>query len=516
MRICLISREYPPDTGFGGIATFSKHLAHGLKNLGHEVVVIALAKDHAKEVDEDGIIVHRVQQYPFTSKLSALGMCVPCTKYVLLSSTALWDKFAELHSKSKFDVVDTPELLADGIIPAITKAVPQVIRLYTPHIKFIAENFHNISPSFDNQFVAMLERLAMLQADIITSPSDDLAYFVAKDIGLPLEQIKIVRNPIDTKIFNPIGPCALEKTQKLRVLFVGRLEGRKGINFLIDAIPLVVAKIPQVEFVIIGDDTKTGKGSTSVLKSLQQSLADTNCAKYVTFINRVDLDSLPSYYRSADISVVPSVYDNSPYTCLEAMACGLPVIGSDAGGTKEYIEDGVSGLIIEACNIEALADAVVKLLSDVSERKRLSENARQRSVEYYDRTVIAKQTVNCYEAAISSFNERKNSLSNRALYLHDYRQATNDVSTLVDAFDKAIYDLVFQRSYRYRIAHWWRAIKARPKLFGAKLIAKTFRRAFLMLGTKEERMPSLLKNWESTINLKDKEPLSEKLTGKHE
>ena len=77
MRICLISREYPPETGFGGIATFTKHLAHGLKNLGHDVVVIALAKDKAKLADDNGIPVHRVEAYPFTSKLAALSMCVP-------------------------------------------------------------------------------------------------------------------------------------------------------------------------------------------------------------------------------------------------------------------------------------------------------------------------------------------------------------------------------------------------------------------------------------------------------
>jgi glycogen(starch) synthase len=153
MRICLISREYPPDTGFGGIATFTKHLAHGLKNLGHEVVVVALAKDRNKVVDDGGVVVHRVEGYPFSTKLGTINLLAPYSKYVLLYCTALWDKFAELHDLKPFDVVDTPELLAEGIIPAITQVVPQVIRLYTPHSKFIAEKLHNVGPSFDHQFV---------------------------------------------------------------------------------------------------------------------------------------------------------------------------------------------------------------------------------------------------------------------------------------------------------------------------------------------------------------------------
>jgi glycogen(starch) synthase len=514
MRICLISREYPPETGFGGIATFTKHLAHGLKNLGHDVVVVALAKDKAKLADDCGIPVHRVEAYPFKSKLAALSMCVPYSKYVLFSCTALWDKFAELHAEKSFDVVDTPELLAEGIIPAVTQVVPQVIRLYTPHSKFIAEKLHNVVPSFDHQFVAMLERVAMLQADVLTSPSNDLAQFVAGDLGLPVEQIQIVRNPIDTTVFTPEGEQALPPTDKLRVLFVGRLEGRKGITYLVDAIPQVVAACHNVEFVIIGDDTDTAEGMTSVLAGLKKKLHESNCTQHVKFIDRITLDALPSYYRSACISVVPSVYDNSPYTCLEAMACGKPVIGTDAGGTKEYIEHNVSGIIIPACDVQALADACIKLLTDESERNRLSRGARERAVQAFDRTEIARQTVDCYNLATTLHNERKAARASRTLYHHDYSRATLDAATLIDAFDKSIYDLLFQRSYRFRVQHWWRLLKARPKLFGAKLLSKFSRNALKLVGTREEQMPHMLKELDTSIDSKDKERLSGKLAGK--
>lgn len=504
MRICLISREYPPETGFGGIATFTKHLAHGLKNLGHEVVVVALAKDKAKLADDDGIPVHRVEPYPFTSKLSAVGLCMPYTKYVLLSCTALWEKFAELHSAQPFDIVDTPELLAEGIIPAVTQVVPQVIRLYTPHSKFIAEKMHNVVPTFDHQFIAMLERIAMLQAAVLTSPSNDLANFVASDLGLPVDRVQIVRNPIDTTVFTPEGNKALPSSEKLRILFVGRLEGRKGITYLIDAIPQVVAQFANVEFVIIGDDTTTGEGMTSVLTSLKKSLEASNCTKYVKFIDRIALDDLPSYYRSADISVVPSVYDNSPYTCLEAMACGKPVIGTDAGGTKEYIEDGVSGLIIPACNTEAIAKACISLLANSDERSRLSAGARERAVKYFDRTEIARQTVDCYELAQSIYNQRKASLASGVLYNHDYKKATEDAASLIDSFDKSLYDMLFQRSYRFRIDHWTRALRARPRLFAAKLLTKFSRIGLRLVGTKENKVNALVKNLENSIITKDK------------
>ena len=124
---------------------------------------------------------------------------------------------------------------------------------------------------------------------------------------------------IPSSMYSFVPPLAPQN--KLRVLFVGRLEERKGINYLIAAIPAVVKACPNVEFVIIGDDTSTAEGQTSVLVKLKESLKASNSEKHVTFIDRVPLDSLPSYYRSADVSIVPSVYDNSPYTCLEAMSC---------------------------------------------------------------------------------------------------------------------------------------------------------------------------------------------------
>jgi len=140
MRICLISREYPPETGFGGIATFTRHLAMGLKALGHDVEVVCLAKETARSLDDEGVPVHRVLPYAFKSKLACVDRCMPYSKYLITASTALWHKFAQLHDQKPFDVVDTPELLAEGIMPAITRAAPLVIRLYTPHSKFIAEN----------------------------------------------------------------------------------------------------------------------------------------------------------------------------------------------------------------------------------------------------------------------------------------------------------------------------------------------------------------------------------------
>ncbi len=523
MRICLISREYPPETGYGGIATFTRHLAHGLALLGHDVVVVSLAKEKPRSYTEEVVpgvshdtaqkdtaekrlvTIHRVLPYEFPSKLNCVNMAMPYSRYLLCTSTALWYKFTELHREKPFDVVDTPELLAEGIYPAVTRALPMVIRLYTPHSKFISEKLHNVSASFDHQFVAMIERVAMLSADVLTSPSDDLAEFVAGDLGIKQEDICIVRNPIDTTIFTPKGETMLPPAAasgKLRVLFVGRLEERKGINYLIQALPTVVKACPNVEFVIIGDDTNTAEGQTSVLAKLKEALKAAGATGAVTFIDRVPLDSLPAYYRSADISIVPSVYDNSPYTCLEAMACGRAVIGTSAGGTKEYMVHNESGLIIPAKDPQAIAEALIKLLTDQAERERLASGARARAVEKFDRKEIARQTAELYELAMANF-KGNGSGSIKHLYQHSYLRATEDATIFLDAMDKMIYDLLYQQSYRFRVSHWFHFLKARPKLFVAKALSKTSRILLKLCGTKEERYPNFLRKLESDIKLKE-------------
>jgi glycosyltransferase involved in cell wall biosynthesis len=502
LRICLISREYPPDTGWGGIATFARHLAQGLKEIGHDVTVISLAKDKAKIVDTEGIRVHRVESYLRESDLGLLARCIPYSRYVISSSAALWQRFLELHQEQPFDVVDTPELLAEGLFPAITKAAPFAVRLYTPHSKFIAEGLHNVSASFDHQFVAMLERVAMLNADAITSPSRDLAQYVAGDLNYPVERIKVVLNPIDANEFCPEGPKAIPADDKLKVLFVGRLEERKGIKYLIQSIPEVVRRVPNAHFCIIGDDTNNGRGQKSVLAELKQYIADAKCSDNITFIARVPLVELPAYYRSADVAAVPSVYDNSPYSCLEAMSCGRAVIATTSGGAPEYIGNADCGRLVPAKDVAALTEALVELLQDEALRKRLGANARQRVMQVFQRAEIARQTTEVYESARQSFVLRKQTPQ----YMRSPSEALADMESIASAFNMMVHNLLYQGSIRYRIAHWVHMGRMRPKLLAAKVALRVTRKIEDMTGARGKILPKHVEWLEQEIRSKDLHP----------
>jgi glycosyltransferase involved in cell wall biosynthesis len=505
LRICLISREYPPDTGFGGIATFTKHLAHGLVSLGHEVHVVTLAKVENRSYIENGITVHRVMPYFEQGSLNIIDCIMPYSKYMVSTSAALWEKFFELHKREQFDVVDTPELLAEGIFPALASVCPLVIRLYTPHSKFIAEKLHNVTPSFDHQFVAMIERVAMKCADSITSPSKDLAQFVSKDINCSLDQIKIIPNPIDADVFTPHGELTIKQDSSLNVLFVGRLEERKGIRYLIEAWKDIIAAVPQAHLYVIGDDTKTGKGQTSVLMQLKKYLEENKLNRSITFIDRIPLGDLPAYYRSANVCVVPSVYDNSPYTCLEAMSCGSAVIGTTAGGTSEYIVHGESGIIVEPRNPNAIAEAVISLLKDKKERERIGGNARSRVLLNFQRREVARKMVQLYQQAIESFSQRQSKSSACPIYPHSPEKILSDMEEVALNFNESLHQFLFQWSYTYRVRTWYNKLRYRPRLYLAKLLLRVINTSSFWWTDEQRRVIPFYRSLEDAVIEKEAE-----------
>lgn len=475
MRICLISREYPPETGWGGIGAYTYQHAQALLEAGHDVEVISICKkDSTIDVaplgdinDTSTIRVHRAVWGNLLEELSAVRVSLPHTHFLLKAALALWRKFLEVHSRKPFDVIEAPEHLAEAIFPALTHVCPLVVRLHTPHSKFVREGYSNINVNFDQRFVCIIERMAMLEADLLSSPSVDLASYVASDTGIDLSKIQIVRNPVDTKRFTPVGEAAVTDPGKVTVFFAGRLEERKGIHYLIDAVPEILAACPNVGFIVIGADSNTATGNSSVMADLKGRLELSGASAAVSFVSHVPLTEMPSYYRAADICVVPSLYENAPYTVLEALATSKPVVGSNAGGTPEYIADGETGLVVPAKDSKALARAIITLVNDEGRRKAMGLKARERALELYEKHVIAEQAVASYELAINKYNSTLSS----ALYKKSAEQSLSDFVQLLYSYDQNLNNFLYLNSLKYRLKYWQQCFVRQPDLFMAKLKA---------------------------------------------
>jgi glycosyltransferase involved in cell wall biosynthesis len=476
MRVCLISREYPPETGWGGIGTFTHHLAHGLTKLGHDVHVVSLSSSPGDAPHRGGNgepHIHRVPSQQLAVELGFFNFCLPVTRPMIEETIALWKKFLELHKQQPFDVIECPEHFAEGLFPSLTGVAPLVIRLHTPHSKLVKEKFHNFTPSFDHRMLTALERVAMISADVLVSPSKDLAGYVARDLNLPLERIHIVRNPVDAERFTPDGAVAEMDKSAVNILFVGRLEQRKGVHHLIDAVPKVIASCggQKVHFYLIGKDTPTTAGNGSVLAELQEKLQQSGSTNAVTFIQGIPLAQMPQYYRSADICVLPSLYDNAPMTVIEAMSCAKPVVATSAGGASEYAPHDQCGLIVPPADSDALARALSTLVGDSDLRKRFGLAARENVIENFTAAQTASETAKLYQLAIEKFKDR-----HAALYPGQPEMLAEDLASMIDAMERSLYEMTYSNSWRFRIKHWRQKAQEEPGGFLAKALKKPFSR----------------------------------------
>jgi len=180
------------------------------------------------------------------------------------------------------------------------------------------------------------------------------------------------------------------------VLFVGRLVYEKGAHVLINSIPKILEKV-NAKFVIVGSGYMKEQLST-IVKSM-------GLEHKVMFTGFVDEATLLKLQCSADVSVVPSLFEPFGIVALEAMAAKSPVVVSDTGGLGEIVDHDVTGVKVYPNNTESLAWGITKVLLDEKYRNNLRENAYKRIQEKYDWDKIAQQTERIYEAVLGEYSK---------------------------------------------------------------------------------------------------------------
>lgn len=157
-------------------------------------------------------------------------------------------------------------------------------------------------------------------------------------------------------------------SEKSVIVSVGRLVPRKGQDRLIQALPLIRNSIPNVHLLLVGEG--------SYRKSLEKLIEVNKVKDHVTFVGRVSYNQLPDYFRCGDIFAMPSrsrmaglEVEGLGIVYLEASGCGLPVIAGNSGGAPDAVVDGVTGIVVDGKNVNAIAAAIVRVLSDPAKRK---------------------------------------------------------------------------------------------------------------------------------------------------
>ncbi|HEY7349039.1 MAG TPA: glycosyltransferase family 4 protein [Ktedonobacterales bacterium] len=351
MRICLISREYPPETHIGGIASYTHKTAAALVRLGHEVHVVTAAWKPGANYEENGVQVHRLAE----------PRLKPREAQSLLHAKQVAGTIARIPGR--LDVVQACEWGGEAFWYALAPArrAPLVTRLATP--LFLVQRLDQHSSfGLRNMPVRVMERVQTRRSDGIISPTRALADIVCQDWKIASQRVTVVPTGMDPALVNAHadGPLPEALRGSDYILYFGRLEERKGVQTLGAALPRVLDTYPGLKAVFVGDDMPYRGGT------MREAILAMNTpyAERLLFLPRMPQPALFPIIKAARLVALPSLWENLANTCLEAMQLGRPVIGTRGCGFEEVIEDGLSGFLVEPGDAAALAGRMLDALAD--------------------------------------------------------------------------------------------------------------------------------------------------------
>ena len=239
-------------------------------------------------------------------------------------------------------------------------------------------------------------------ADMIIATCTDEAGELGR-MGVSRDKIRVVPCGVDTTLFSPLTPATempatVPGHRRLRMLCVGRLVERKGVDTAIRALE----QLPEAELLVAGGPEKQLLASDPEAIRLLALANALGVAERVTMVGSVRHEELPALMRSADVVVCTPWYEPFGIVPIEAAACGRVIVGSAVGGLLDTVVDGETGRLVPARDPSAVAQAVRELLSDPIRRHRHEVAARFRAVALYDWDSVAAATAGAYLALVGS------------------------------------------------------------------------------------------------------------------
>jgi glycosyltransferase involved in cell wall biosynthesis len=219
---------------------------------------------------------------------------------------------------------------------------------------------------------------------------------------VPADRIAVIPPGIDTQVFTPATDKkatrrALGLPEETAIVFsLGRLDERKGFDLFLEAAGHVAERddLPPMLFVLSAGDGSTQEAAErEKLERIVKAHSLTEVLRWLPVLPEKDI---PRYYGAADVFVLPSRYEPFGIVMLEAMACEIPVVATNSGGPATVIEPGVTGLLVDPTDTEALADALATLIRDPDKRRKYGRHGRETVEENYSWEIIAARHLAAY------------------------------------------------------------------------------------------------------------------------
>lgn len=349
MKIALVS---PYDfTYTGGVANHITALECEFTRMGHEVKIVAPASKPITTFGERFIRIGRPWPYPSSGSVARITF-----------SPWLDFKVKAMLKREKFDIIHLHEPLCPTLCTTVLR-VSNTVNVGT---------FHAVDSRGYTQWkpftATILKKLFPRLAGKITV-SEPAREFINR---LFPGDYTVIPNGVDLEHFSPdVLPLEKFNDGRLNLLFVGRLEKRKGLNYLLEAYRQLRNELPDSRLIVVGSSTRWSRQY------------EKHPAEGVVFTGYVPNADLPQYYKSADIVCFPATGKESfGIVLLEAMAMGKPIVASNIKGYASVLSDGEEGLLVPPADPAGVASAITSLVRDAGLRREMGRRGRETALRY--------------------------------------------------------------------------------------------------------------------------------------
>ena len=395
MRLLFISWEYPPHV-VGGIG---KHVAELVpafvaladeSNAPFQLDLLTPHSGNAPAVEKlsEAVTVYRVET-PSVNPLDLFNSVIDNNRYLVT-------KARELHNSNPYSLIHVHEWLTASAGIELKQAwkVPLIATIHATE----RGRHHSHVPNETSREINQLEWQVCFEAWRLIVCSSYMAGELARFFDVPLDKVTLIPNGVDV---TPFESCSAERMRELKtryaphgeklLFYIGRITPEKGVQVLLQALPSIREKYPNVRLLVAGRNSE----------QMQPLVDELGIGEAVDLLGFIDSETRECLYRSVDAAVFPSLYEPFGIVALEAMAAGCNVIASDAGGLNEVVDHRRTGLTVRANDAQSIVWAVDQLFSDPVQAQAMRARGLQEVMRSYNWITIAASTVDTYRAVVA-------------------------------------------------------------------------------------------------------------------
>ncbi|MHA1664363.1 MAG: glycosyltransferase family 4 protein, partial [Candidatus Njordarchaeales archaeon] len=402
MHICIVSPvEINNRESWGGIHTHTEMLCKILVKLGHSVTLIVPSYSETVGVQ----LYQGIHIITINESQSKVANCMWLRKEI--------QSFLSLHNQNSFDCIFSEGNAGYELMKE--KSIAKLPFFYFIHVPSFMHFYNNWKEVCNLRiFISYLLKTVPKILHRILFWEIPLAHFSTKVLCVSVlkakqlckfykvspEKVEVINNWVDINFFTPDDDkksCGRKRflisENTLVFLGVGGLWRPKGFHIAIQSFSRIVCRIPNSVLLICG----SGKEEQKLIRLVKKKRLENK----VRFLGKISHSELPLIYNMADIFLIPSLMsEGQPYTLIEAMACGLPVIASKKGGNIETLGD--AGILVPAGKVNAWIDAMLELAEDSEKRKIFSKKARERVLNFFSEEVAIKR----FQKLLEKYNNK--------------------------------------------------------------------------------------------------------------